>query len=405
MTLQLNKIVLLFALIITSVYGSKSYVKQSTNLKGDFLIAPLYIAKDDICSKIQVMNTNEYSSILAKIAIRESIASHEVDFPLLLSPGDVWDGNICNIDGKVILTSNDDSNHPSALKMMINGIDLLGHSSASSYRENEYNKGYVELNGKSFELEEMQKTNMDFSNGYIEVYPIAQFNEGSKQKISKKVLLERWERLLDGDTSNPKLRKNGVDEESLSGLISYNTMKQETSTLPMKAFKYTHNYQRTGDTIHFTSDSNPNLLIGKENKTKIMKLLQSEQTSFVYDNSGKDQYIYFTFPFSFKEKQSRKYKLIIRDMHENRYVMVFSPIYIMRNEVACISVEELINLTKDKVKFSKGMIQIQDIANNGNIQLGKNVAPSMVPVKTRIATIGGKSMVLTTHYTPTKKLK
>lgn len=400
---QILKITFSLLLVISSLHASKSYVKVSNNLKGDFLISPLYIAKDDICSKIQIMNTNEYSSILAKIAIRESIASHEVDFPLLLSPGDVWDGNICNINGKVILTSDDDSNHPSAMKMMKNGIDLLGHSSATSYRHNEYNKGYVELNGKSYELEEMQKTNMDFTHGYVEVYPIAQFNEGSKQKVSKKILLERWERLLDGDTTNPKLRKNGVDEESLTGVVSYNTSNQETATLPMKAFKFTHNYQRTGDTIHFTSDSNPDLLIGKENKTKILKLLQSEQTTFTYDNSGKDQFIYFNFPFSYKEKQSRKYKLIIRDMYENKFTFVFSPIYIMRNEVACISVEELIALTKDSVKFSKGIIQIQDIKNNGNIQLGKNMAPSMIPVKTRIATIGGKNMVLTLNYSPTKK--
>jgi len=403
MVTKLIKTVLLVSMIASFSYASKSYVEYSNNHKGDFLIAPLYIAKNDICSKITVMNTNEYSSILAKIAIRESIASHEVDFPILLSPGDVWDGNICSINGRAVLTSSDDSNHPSALKMLKNGIDLLGHSATTSYRENDYNKGYIELNGKSFKLEEIQKTNLDFTHGYIEVYPIAQFNEESKQKVSKKLLLERWERLLDGDTTNPKLRKDGVDEESLSGFISFNTSKQETATLPMRAFKNTHNYQRTGETIDFTSDSNPDLLIGKYNKLKILKLLQSKQTSFTYDNSGKNQYIYFTFPFGYKEKQSRRYKLIIRDMNENKFVMVFSPIYIMRNEVACISIEELVNLTKNKVKFSKGMIQIQDIANNDTVQLGKNIAPSMIPVKARISTIGNKSMVITVNYTSTKK--
>ena len=400
---KLLKTVLLVSMIASLGYGSKSYVEISTNNKGDFLISPLYIAQNEICSRIEVMNTNEYSSILAKVTIRESIASHEVDLPLLLSPGDVWDGNICNIHGHVVLRSSDDSNHPSALRMLQNGIDLLGHSSATSYRENDYNKGYVELNGKAFKLEEIQKTNLDFTHGYVEVYPIAQFDEGSKQKVSKKILLERWERLLDRDTTNPKLRKDGVDEESLSGLISFNTSNQETATLPMKAFKNVHNYQRTGDIIHFTSDSNPDLLIGKNNKRKILQLLQSEQTSFTYDKSGKDQFIYFTYPFGYKEKQSRKYKLIIRDMNENKFVMVFSPIYIMRNEVACISIEELINLTKDKTKFNKGMIQIQDITNNDMVQLGKNVAPSMIPVKTRISTIGNKSMVITIHYTTTKK--
>lgn len=383
--------------------ATKSYVIQAHNFKGDFLISPLYVAKSDICSNVKVMNTNEFSSILAKVAIRESIASHEVDFPILLSPGDVWEGNICDINGEIVLTSNDDSNHPSALQMMKNGINLQGHSSTTSYRENDYNKGYVELNGKPFKLEEIQKSNLDFSRGYVEVYPIAQYNENSRKKVSKKVLLERWERLIEGDTSNPKLRKKGVDEESLSGIVSFNTKKQETATLPMTAFKNTHNYQRKGDTVYFTSDSNPDLLIGKSNKMKILKLLQKKQTSFTYDNAGVDQYIYITYPFSYKEKQSRKYKLVIRDMCENKFEMVFSPIFIMHREVACISVEQLIKLTKDEIKFKKGMIQIQDITNNDEVQLGKNKCPSMIPVSARISKIGGKLLLINANYGPTQK--
>jgi hypothetical protein len=401
---SISKVLLTTAVLSSSLYaGSKSYVELSNNLKGDFLISPLYIAQENICSNVKVMNTNEYSSILAKVTIRESIASHEVDFPIMLSPGDVWEGNICQINDQVVLTSTDDSNHPSAKNMLLNGINLHGHSFGTAYRENDYNKGYVELNGKAFELQEVQKTNMDFTKGYVEVYPIAQFDEGSKQKISKKVLLQRWERLIDGDTSNARLRKTGVDEESLSGLISYNTAGQETAVLPMTAFKNTHNYQRTGDHIYYTSDSNPNALIGKENKIKILKLLQKKQTSFTYDNSGKDQYLYLSYPFSYKEKQSRKYKLVIRDMSENKFVMVFSPIYIMRNELACISVEELIALTKDKVKFEKGIIQIKDITNNDEVQLGKDKTASVIPVITRIANIGGNSIVVNASYTPTKK--
>lgn len=387
---------------LTSLYA-QSEVSQAHNLKGDFLIAPLYVAKDDICSRVKVMNTNEYSSILAKVTIRESIASHEVDFPIMLSPGDVWEGNICYQDGQVVLSSGDDSNHPSALQMMKKGINLYGHSSSTSYRENDYNKGYVELNGKKFKLEEIQKSNMDFTKGYVEIYPIAQFDENSRQKVSKKVLLERWERLIDGDTSNPKLRKEGVDEESLSGLISFNTKEQETAAIPMTAFKNTHEFQRTGDMIYFTSDSNPDMLIGKENKVKILDLLQKKQTSITYDNCGIDQYLYISFPFSYKEKQSRKYKLVIRDNCENKYEMVFSPIFIMHDEVACISVAELITLTNDKIKFKKGMIQIQDITNNDEVQLGKNQSPSMLPTITRISNIGNNSMVINANYTPTQK--
>ncbi|MEA3289082.1 MAG: hypothetical protein U9Q04_02775 [Campylobacterota bacterium] len=399
----ITKSSLFLMLSLTALNATKSYVTQSHNLKGDMLIAPLYVANSEICSNIKVMNTNEFSSILAKVAIRESIASHEVDFPIMLSPGDVWEGNICDVAGEIVLTSNDDSNHPSALKMMKNGINLAGHSEITSYRENDYNKGYVELNGKPFKLEEVQKENLDYSRGYVEVYPIAQYDEKSKKKVDKKVLLERWERLIENDTSDPKLRKDGVDEESLSGLISYNTEDHETSALPMYAFKNTHNYQRSGDDIYFTSDSNPDKLIGKDNKIKILKLLQKKQTSFTYDKAGADQFIYITYPFSYKEKQSRKYKLIIRDMCENKFEMVFSPIFIMHREVACISVEELIKLTKDNIKFEKGMIQIKDLTNNDEVQLGKDNAPSVIPVITRISKIGDKLILINANNLPTTK--
>lgn len=402
MSNKIFKSFLTLLVICSTTWATESYVTKSNNLKGDFLIAPLYVAEGSICSSIIVTNTNEFSSILAKVVIRESIASHEVDLPIMLSPGDLWSGTICDHNGKIVLLSNDDSNHPSAIKPLQNGIDLLGHSSTTSYRDNDYNRGYVELNGKQFKLEEIEKTNMDFSKGYVEVYPVAQFDEGSKQKVNKKVLLERWERLIEGDTSNPKLCKNGVDEESLSGIISYNTSMQQTSALSMIAFKNTHNYQRTGSNIDFTSDSNPDILIGKNNKIKILQLLQSNQTSFTYDNKGIDQYLYITYPFSYKEKQSRRYKITIRDFCENKFEMVFSPIYIMHNEVTCISIEDVIKLTNDKLKFTQGMIQIKEITNNDEVQLGKNKSPSMIAVQSRISNIGNKLILINSNYTPTK---
>ena len=150
----LKKSIIISTVIASSLYSNDN-VKLSTDGTGDFLLAPLYIAQGDICSRIKVMNTNEYSSILAKVTVRERIASHEVDLPILLSPGDVWEGNICQINNKVILSSTDDSNHPSAKDILRKGIDLYAHSSMTSYRESDYNKGHVELNGKLFELNEL----------------------------------------------------------------------------------------------------------------------------------------------------------------------------------------------------------------------------------------------------------
>jgi len=392
---------LISTLGLSSLYAANS-VTLSNDGTGDFLIAPLYIASGDICSKIKVMNTNEYSSILAKVTIREKIASHEVDLPIFLSPGDVWEGNICQEKDRVILRSTDDSNHPSAKDILKNGIDLLAHSSATSYRESDYNRGHVELNGKMFKLDEDQKTNLNFSRGYVEVYPIAQFNEKSKKKVDKNILVERWDRLIDGEIKNPNLRLDGVDESSLSGLVSFNTSNQETATIPMTAFKNVHSKQITGEAINYTSDSDANILLGKESKIDILKLLQHKTLSFTYDNCGKNQYVYIAFPFSHKEKQSRRYKLVIRDMNENKYTMVFSPKFIMHDELVCISVAELIAITNNKKKFEKGMIQIKDIINNDQAQLGKNQNGSMLPIVARISHIGGRDIVINGSYLPVK---
>ena len=171
-------------------------VKIATDGTGDFLLAPLYIAKDDICSVVKVFNTNETSSILAKVAFREHVSSHEVDFPIFLSPGDVWSGTVCQAkDGSVSLTSTDDSNHPSAMETLKIGQSLGGHSKSAIYRNADMAKGYVEIEGKSYTIKEMQKENIDFTKGYIEVFPIAQFYEGSTQKVNKNILVERWDSL------------------------------------------------------------------------------------------------------------------------------------------------------------------------------------------------------------------
>ena len=397
----LKKTVIVSSLAATILNASNTSI--STDNTGDFLIAPLYLTTKDVCSQIRVKNTNEYSSILAKVTIREQVASHEVDLPIFLSPGDVWSGSICQQDGDVVLLSNDDSNHPAALEMLRVGMSLSEHSVATAYRENDYNGGYVELNGKQFKLTEIQKSNIDFAKGYIEVYPIAQFNEGSKQKVNKRKLVYRWDRLIDGEIPDRKFRRDGVDENSLSGSISYKTAGQETAAIAMKAFKNTHSKPKFGEKINYSNDSSPKILLDNGVKVDMWKLLQKRKTSFYYDNCGADQYIYFTFPFSYKEKQIRTFKIIIRDMCENKYSMVFSQRLTMKNEVACINVEQLINMTQNRGKFRTGMIQIEDITNSGNMQLGKNKLASYIPTFTRISNIGGRDMVINAMETANQK--
>jgi hypothetical protein len=279
--LKLTSVVILST---TNVIADK--VMISNDGTGDFLVSPLYIAKGDICSEIKVFNTNETSSILAKVVFREKIASHEVDLPIFLSPGDVWSGKVCEIDNKIILKSDDDSNHPAALETLISGKDLTEHSKNAGYRNVDVARGYVEINGKSFEIKEQEKDNLDFSRGYIEVYPIAQYYEGSRKKVPKNFLVDRWDRLIDKDKSNPKLSKFGIDSFSLSGLVSFQTENQETASIPMMAFKGAHDQLVLGEAINYSSQAKPEELLGKDKVKEILTLLQNERFSFTYDNAG-----------------------------------------------------------------------------------------------------------------------
>jgi len=169
---KILKLVTLATVLSASLYADR--VTESTDGTGDFLIAPLYLAKGDICSEVRVFNTNETSSILAKVVFRERIASHEVDLPIFLSPGDVWSGTVCQHNHKVVLTSTDDSNHPAAMDTLKEGKNLGEHSLHAGDRNNDIARGYVEINGQSFELKEIEKDYIDFEIEYGEVYPTTQ---------------------------------------------------------------------------------------------------------------------------------------------------------------------------------------------------------------------------------------
>lgn len=345
---------------LTSAVQAES-VSISKDNHGDFLIAPYYEAKDKICSNIKVMNTNETNSILAKVTIREQIHSQEIDLPIFLSPGDVWDGKICEDNSKILLKSFDDSNHPELMDKLKKGIDLNRHSRRAGH------------------------DNIDFSKGYIEIYPIAQFDEKSNEKVIKDVLVKRWDQLIKGDTTNPKLVATGVDENSLAGLITFSSYGNNTSSLNMLAFKNTHDRQVTGSSINYSNDTSPELLLGEDKKVQILELLQNKVTSFTYDNGGLNQYITFSFPFGYSKKQIRSYEITIRDMKENKNSkIIVSPsptMNYMRNEVVTLSVENLIMKKEKPYDFKKGMIQIKDITNATNVQLGEGRTASYIATK------------------------
>ncbi len=83
---------------------------------GDYLIAPVYYAigtgENGWETKLKVVNTNTTNAVVAKVVIREALNSHEIiDFPIYLTPGDVWEGVIKEdpVSGRIMVESTDDS--------------------------------------------------------------------------------------------------------------------------------------------------------------------------------------------------------------------------------------------------------------------------------------------------------
>jgi len=348
---------------------SKAYI-AGDNL-GDFLIAPLVVAKNDTCTRIDLFNSNESNSFLLKIAIRGHLRSREVDMPLFLSPGDAWSGTLCQRDdGDVYLTSNDDSNHPDAKKELNEGVNISKHSRDA----NEFG---------------------NFQNAYCEIYPIAQYNEHSNLKVNKATLVKRYDRLIAGDLSDSKLVKN-VDGYSLSGSVTFLRTQDDQygKTLPLMAFKGAHDKVVTGATINYASKTSPQLLLGMKSTNEILKALQNRKVSFMYNNFGKNQFINFTFPFGYQAGQTRTYEVTVRDMSENKdsthiKKQFFSPKIIkvtasqkLENEIASVSIAKIISETFNKsINFEKGLIQIKEIRNTDSIQLGRDAIASSIPVK------------------------
>jgi hypothetical protein len=371
------------ASVITSALAD-SVVEAKDGL-GDFLIAPFYMAKNNICTKIVVQNTNTTHSILAKVAIRERIASNEVDLPIFLSPGDVWSGELCQgKNGNVYLYSSDDSNHPKIANTLTNGKDITKQS---------IDAGHI---------------NVDFTSGYIEIYPIAEFNEGSDKKVDKSVLVRRWDSLILGKVPS-RIKRNGVDGYSLSGEVEFKSNGVVTTILPMKAYKGTHDKILTGSAIAYGNDTGPDILLGTTKKIQLLKLMQHNATMFHYSNYGKNQYVVFTYPFGYAQNQTRKYKVIVRDMCENKTekeTVIFSPTpkvtaNFMRDEVVMLSVEDIISKTKNPQMFEEGQIQIFDITNVSEVQLGAGKKASFIPT---LVTFGKSNTeyVNSSFYLPVK---
>lgn len=129
----------------STVNGGAVQVAQDQT--GDYLVFPAYYANTSGWStNLKVVNTNTTRAVVAKVVIREYMSSAEkLDFPIYLTPGDVWEGTLRNVDGKVYISSTDDSMfNNGAPASDVNPVNQVLFDAAANQ---DNTKGYVEVFG------------------------------------------------------------------------------------------------------------------------------------------------------------------------------------------------------------------------------------------------------------------
>lgn len=138
---------------------------------GNNLKFPAYYAIESAGwhTKIRVANTNEDTSIVAKLVIRESSRSVEkLDILLYLSPTDVFDADIREENGKVVLATVDDSHN-------LNPSDPSGRVTQNADGEYVVTLTDALPADNKFADERAQYNNF----GYIEVFGLMENNSSS----------------------------------------------------------------------------------------------------------------------------------------------------------------------------------------------------------------------------------
>ena len=94
------------------VGSSAMAVELAHGGKGDWLIAPMYMAVGGWNTEFKVINTSTTDSAVAKVVFHAAGNSAELrDFLIYLSPGDVWTGELSEAGGVVTFKSSEESSY------------------------------------------------------------------------------------------------------------------------------------------------------------------------------------------------------------------------------------------------------------------------------------------------------
>jgi len=132
---------------------------------GDYLIAPVYVANSAGWeTKIKVVNTNTTQAVVAKVVIRDGATSKEVlDFPIYLTPGDVWTATLYNDGGTVKIKSTDDSL-------------MLGMQPPKTISCDDGTISYIEPIQVGIDRPLNTPEGAKVTKGYVEVFGLAEYN-------------------------------------------------------------------------------------------------------------------------------------------------------------------------------------------------------------------------------------
>lgn len=122
---------------------------------GDYLLAPVYYTTSNWQTDLKVVNTNTTKAVVAKVVVRDRKDSSEIiDFPIYLTPGDVWTGTLYwGSDNRLHVKSSDDS-----MMVYVNGTLMNGATQA------------IDLYPTKPELVGKGKI------GYVEIFGLAEWN-------------------------------------------------------------------------------------------------------------------------------------------------------------------------------------------------------------------------------------
>jgi hypothetical protein len=315
----------------------------STDATGDFLIAPAFFTTGGWDTKLKVINTNTTNSVLLRVVLRDSQCTKEVDFPILLSPSDVWTATMTtNADGKAMIVSKDDSNYVTSIA---DGIVLPQKNPAA---ENAFKAGYVEF------------------------YPLAQYNEGSDAIVPKATLKKRYEILEQGYDAAVNSGAIDVDNDSVAGFVTL-VNNSVAMTVPMTAIESASDEFTYGTAIGSGVDTlAENYFGGEDNTIDVYKLLQKDSVSVPFEKNGDDSQVLFTSWYDMTCPQVRSYDVILRDNSENREVVKceVSPCPSQQkltfpNELGIVHPSDVLksaNVYADG-KFAEGWIKMSNIRN------------------------------------------